>query len=142
MPARSKIPQETLDAYLQTHYHVFGDSPTYLQIGVASATLADIHRQHGVTQSAFITAWNPLSVPLGADENAERQRALARELAQRGLRVIDGVGQHPEHTWPGEASFLVLGCSLDDAKALGERHGQNAIVWADADAIPQLVILR
>ncbi|MFZ8986054.1 MAG: DUF3293 domain-containing protein, partial [Steroidobacteraceae bacterium] len=26
--------------------------------------------------------------------------------------------------------------------ALGERYGQNAIVWSGADAVPQLVMLR
>ncbi len=140
--AMSTIPQATIDAYLETHYHVFGDSPTSLQIGIASAVLAEIHRMHRVSASAFITAWNPLSQALSGEENAARQRVLALELTHRGLAFIDGIGQHPLGTWPGEASCLVLGCSLDVAKELGEAHGQNAIVWSGADAVPQIVLLR
>jgi len=40
---------------------------------------------------------------------------LARELAQRGLAVELGVGQHPSGDWPGEPSFLVYGLALEAA---------------------------
>jgi hypothetical protein len=36
----------------------------------------------------------------------------------------------------------VLGMALDAAQEVGRRYGQNAIVWAGADAVPELVLLR
>jgi hypothetical protein len=33
-------------------------------------------------------------------------------------------------------------CVGEQAQALGAEFGQNAIVWADADAVPQLILLR
>lgn len=36
----------------------------------------------------------------------------------------------------------MLRISLEAAKELGARYEQNAIVWAGADAMPQLILLR
>ncbi len=143
MFSASVIDREIIQAYLETQYHVHGDAPATLVAGQANAALAALHRAAGVTCSAFITAWNPFSQPAcDVASNARRQAELARELTQRGLRVIDGIGQHPSGHWPGEESFLVLGLTLEDAKAIGVRHAQNAIVWSGADAVPQLILLR
>jgi Protein of unknown function (DUF3293) len=138
----SQIPRATIQAYLETHYHVHGSTPALLKIGEGNATLAEIHRLNGVESTAFVTACNPFSEPLDDAANAERQKTLAIELMQRGLTFIEGVGQHPSNDWAGEASFLVLGVSVEEAKELGVRFGQNAIVWAGSDAVPQLMLLR
>jgi hypothetical protein len=79
---------------------------------------------------------------LGDATNEERHTELARELNSRSLIFIEGVGQHPSNEWPGEASYLVFGLTLEASKSLGKRLEQNAIVWSGADATPQLVILR
>lgn len=143
MSSDSDIPRELIQAYLETHYHVHGNAPTTLKVGEPNPSLAALHEAAGVVCSAFITAWNPFSQQAASDAvNAGRQAVLARELAQRGLTFVDGTGQHPSNKWPGEASFLVLGLSLDAARALGTQHGQNAIIWSDADAVPQLILLR
>ncbi|WP_109476615.1 DUF3293 domain-containing protein [Paraburkholderia sp. C35] len=138
----SAIPRETIQAYLETHYQVHGSTPTWLEIGQYNTTLAALHAAHRVTSSAFITACNPFSEPLDASSNAHRQKALAEDIGQLGARSIDGIGQHPSNAWPGEPSFLVLGLSLDKAKALGVKHGQNAIVFCGEDAVPRLILLR
>ena len=142
MLTESNIPRDTIQAYLETHYHVSGDTPATLRVGQVNPALAAQHEAHGVSSSAFVTACNPYSEGVGAQVNAERQTALAREIEQLGLTYIEGVGKHPSNNWPGEASFLVLGVTLDVAKALGEKHGQNAIIWCGADAVPQLILLR
>ena len=92
--------------------------------------------------SAYITALNPFSRALDVAANAERHAALGRELEQRSLASIEGLGQHPSNQWPGEASYLVFGLTLEAAKTLGTRLEQNAIVMAGADAVPQLILLR
>ncbi|HWT38483.1 MAG TPA: DUF3293 domain-containing protein [Paraburkholderia sp.] len=138
----SDIPRETIQAYLETEYFVFDDASTTLKVGQANPKLAALHNTHDVTCSAFITACNPFSQNCSAGFNAARQQELARELKLLGLVVIDGIGKHPSNNWPGEASFLVLGLTLETAKALGTRYGQNAIVWSTDDATPQLVLLR
>ncbi len=139
----SVIDPKTIQAYLETDYHVHGDAPMTLNVGVASPALADLHKASGVTTSAFITACNPFSQAFDDATNTQRQAALARELKSRGLTFIEGIGQHTTNKeWPGEPSFLVLNLSLEAAKALGVRHEQNAIIWCGADAVPQLILLR
>jgi len=129
-------------AYSQTHYGVRGASRFSLRIGRHSAPLQALHTTHNVHCSAYITACNPYSQPLTAAQNAARHAALLRVLRRQGLAWLPGVGRHLAGNWPGERSVLVLGLGLDAASVLGIAFRQNAIVWNDADAVPQLVLLR
>ena len=138
----SVIDRVLIQAFLETDYRVDAPAAMTLRVGVANPLLADLHKARRVESSAFITACNPFSQAFDAASNVERQEALARELRQQGLAFIGGIGQHPSNNWPGEPSFLVLGLSLEAAKALGTRHEQNAIIWCGADAVPTLVLLR
>ena len=138
----SIIAPETRQAYLQTHYSVFGESPLTLEVGIANPALAARYKELKVQSCAFITACNPLGQLLDAGVNADLQAALASELRQRSLVFVEGVGQHPTGQWPGEASFLVWDLSLMAAQTLGSKYDQNAIIWCGLDAVPQLIVLR
>lgn len=140
--AESAIPPATRQAFLATAYHVFAPAPFALRIGERSDPLAALHRAHGVVASAYVTACNPCSQDLGAAANAPRMAALRAELLAAGVAFVDGEGVHPSNGWPPEPSLLVLGLTRAAARALGVRHGQDAIVWCDADAIPQIELLR
>lgn len=137
----SVIPSATLSSYQETDYRVFLEPPLVLHIGVASKELSVLYFQFNTDSAAFITAGNPYSQPLAAAANAMRQAELAAELKQRGLSFFEGEGRHPSGDW-AEPSYLVLGLSLDEAKAMGRRCEQNAVVWCGADAVPELVLLR
>ena len=129
-------------AYQQTEYRVQGSVPAILHVGVRSAQLALLHQLHQTHCSAFVTACNPLGELVDAAVNAQRQEALAAEISRQGHVAMAGIGQHPTGTWPPEPSFLVLGLTRTAALQLGRQFEQNAILWADADAIPQLILLR
>ena len=136
------IDPATVLAYQQTEYRVLGDVPAVLQVGVRCAQLAILHQQHHTDCSAFVTACNPLGELLEAPVNARRQAALAQEISRQGRVAIAGMGQHPQGGWPPEPSFLVPGLTRAAARQLGRRFEQNAILWSDADAVPQLILLR
>jgi hypothetical protein len=68
----------------------------------------------------FITACNPQSQELGPARNQRRQEEFPKELRQRSLKYLAGVGHHPNGGWPGEPSFLILGLELEAAKSLGQ----------------------
>ncbi|WP_432259056.1 DUF3293 domain-containing protein [Cupriavidus sp. TMH.W2] len=138
----SAIDAATLQAYRETRYRVLGEVPMTLRIDAPSTRLAALHSALGVACSAFITAANPFSQRCDDSANATRQQALAQDLARLGLGTIGGAGEHPSNGWPAEPSYLVPGLSLEDARALGEKYGQNAVVWCGADAVPRLVLLR
>jgi hypothetical protein len=136
------IDPATVLAYQQTEYRVLGSVPAVLQVGVRCAPLALLHQMHHTDCSAFVTACNPLGQLLEPAANAQRQAALAQELSRQGRVALAGIGQHPQGGWPPEASFLVPGLSRAAAQQLGRMFEQNAVLWADADAIPQLILLR
>ena len=138
----SEVAPALQQSYRETDYKTLGDEPLTLRVGEACPALATLHKQHRVDCSAFITACNPLSSAIGKSANAERHAALGRELGQRSLASIEGIGEHPFNGHPGEASYLIFGLTLEAAKTLGTRLEQNAIIWTGADAVPQLVLLR
>jgi hypothetical protein len=140
--SESLIDRKTIQAYRETEYHVFGDSPFTIRIGEPNAALAAACKSNGAESSAYITACNPNSEPLDDSANAERQNSLRRELMERKLAFVEGVGQHPFNGWPGEPSFLIFGLDLEGARDLSTRLEQNAFVWAGYDGIPRLELLR
>lgn len=141
MTTTSKIDPATIQAYRGTHFCVESDPPITLLVGQRNEALPTLHQVAGAASSAFLTAWNPYSRKCNDETNANLQKALADELRVRSLHFVPGVGRHPSSEW-AEPSFRVLGISLEAAKELGNRHGQNAIVWCGAEAVPQLVLLR
>ena len=128
-------------AYQATDFQVNAEQPFTLNIGISSQPLEVLYKSSCVNSAMFITASNPFSQLLSEDENSLRNVKLIDEIKQRSLKYIRGIGQDPERKWPGEDSILVLGLGLEAAKALGKHYEQNAIVWCDADAVPQLIFL-
>jgi Protein of unknown function (DUF3293) len=139
---QSTIPLELIQAFRETAYRVEAPEPFVLSIDERSEPLGQLYSAHSVSSCAFITAWNPYSESLSAEENSTRQIQLAKDVRELGLKLIEGEGKHPDGLWPGEASYLVLGLSLDEAQKLGQQYQQNAILWCGADAIPRLVLLK
>jgi hypothetical protein len=142
VPAPSDIDLELIEFYRATEYWVHADAPFVLRVDVPSPALARLHEAHGVTSSAFLTAWNPFSEPPTGASNTARQATLEAELKKRGLVYVHGEGRGASDEDWSEPSFLVLGITREDACAIGARYEQNAILFADADAVPRLVLLR
>jgi hypothetical protein len=138
----SSIDPATLRAYRETEYRVLGTVPAVLRIGVHCADLAVLHRAHHTTCSAFVTACNPQGQIVSDRSNARQQQRLVAEILRRGLAAIAGIGVHPGGEWRGEPSFLVPGLIREAAQDLGRLFAQNAVVWSDADAVPELLLLR
>jgi hypothetical protein len=142
MQEATLIDPHTLRAYRETDYRVLSDMPFIMHIDEVCSPLATVHAQYGVSCSAFITTCNPFSQTLDTQHNLRRQTELGWVLEEMGLPCLHGLGIHPAGTWPGEDSFLALGLELAPARATGRRFEQNAIVWAGADTVPQLILLR
>ena len=138
----SNIPPETIAAYTETVYRVFGDTAFEIIIGQSCESLGILYKKFGCNSSAFITAFNPKGVPISEAENTSAQLNLEERLRQSSIQVIDGIGVDSAGRWPSESSVLALGLSLDEAKYWGTEFQQNAIVWIPVDITPQLILLR
>lgn len=140
---RTKIPSETLLSYQRTLYRVKAAPKAWtLHIGKRSARLASLYRQENFSTAAFITAYNPLGQKTSKAKNVLAQKRLIKDVRKEGFSFIPGVGEDPKGQWTSEASLLVLGLRLKEAKSLGKKYHQNAIVFAGQNAVPRLIVLR
>lgn len=138
----SSLAPGLLAAYRAAHYQVRDGAGSFtLKVGRRSAELASLMTASGYECVAFITACNPYSQPLDVQQNRFLQLQLEQELRRQGYELLPGVGFDPTGEWPGEESLLVLGMELSHARQTGQRYRQNALIWADTDAIPQLITL-
>jgi len=137
---------ELIQAFLETHYRVHQPGPDApqltLRVGQASPGLSALHQAHGVDCSAFLTAYNPFAKKVSLEVNLKRQGELKQELSSRSLIFLLGEGQHPTNGWEPEPSVLALGLSLEDAKAMGRKYDQAAIVCIGPTGVPELVLLQ
>jgi hypothetical protein len=79
-------------------------------------------------QWAYVTAYNPNSQLLPIAENVARQQTLVKAVQDRGLTFFEGASVLDAAAWPPEPSLLILGIAPGDARSLGRRFGQLAIV--------------
>lgn len=129
-------------AYRATLYRVRAGSSTFdLRVDVASDALAALMRRHGVTTAAYLTACNPCSVRTAEAANRAASEELRTALVRADAFLFEGEAIDPTGTWPAEPSFLALGLALATARELGMRFRQNALLFADDDAVPRLVWL-
>ena len=129
-------------SYERTHYHVSSEKPFTLILNKKSNRLRELFSNLRASCATYITAFNPLSCPLSYEENQSRNENLKSDIADMGLILISGFGQDPLGKWSKEESFLIFGLNLPDAKTLGVKYQQNAILWCDIDAIPKLILLK
>lgn len=139
---KSIISPELMKAYENTDFCVLEPKKFTLHIGIQSPDLAKLYMEMGVHSAGFLTAWNPYSGVVAAEQNKRALDNLRRALSLDGLPTLNAIGVDRSGKWPGEDSFLVLGVSIERAKTLGAEFEQNAIVWAGPDAVPSLILLR
>ena len=140
--SESALGPTLIQAYLATHYRVDAAQPFVLKVGEANESLAQLLSQQKTECAVYLTACNSLGQLLSDADNLRRQSELEGELNGRSLQFIRGTGQDSQGEWPGEASFLIFGLSLEASRALARQHEQNALVWCAKDAIPQLILLK
>ncbi|MEA3200684.1 MAG: hypothetical protein QOE90_2112 [Thermoplasmata archaeon] len=123
---------------LERAYRVttYAAGPLRLRIGEPNAALDELLARHGAATWAYLTAWNPGSVPRGETEN----RAAARRLLDRlaGYPCIEGESVGDGGAWR-EPSVLVLGIRRDEALAIARDFGQLAFVVGERGGAPRLV---
>jgi hypothetical protein len=131
------IPGELMQAYLTTNYRV-DQLNVSIRIGQIDEPLEGILEEHGCNEWAFITAYNPFSVPLKEDINAMRHLQLLMDVSSFTFFEGEGVGEDP--AWKPEKSLLIIGIGCESAKELGLKYGQNAIVIGAKGMSAELLI--
>lgn len=125
-------------AYLQTTYWVEArPQPLALRIDQRSRQLDRMLGECGASRWAFVTACNPRSELRPHCYNAARQRALLRVLRGSGWDWLHAVAQGDD--WPAEPGVLVPGMGRTQARRLGRRFRQHAVVVGERGKPAELV---
>ena len=98
-------------AFEATHYEVEGPAPAVFRIGQDGPQVAGWLSKVGARSACIVTAWNPFSREMPAEENARRQQALLDRVEAAGLRCLPARGRDPSGQWPPEDSLCVLDAS-------------------------------
>ena len=128
-----------LSAYENTSFNVYQPKIS-IRIGVINKELDNLLLTNQCETYAFVTAYNPYSALKSHEENRKLNEALFRDLIDE-YQLFEGEGVGEDISWEPEKSFLVLGITLDDAKAIGVKYSQNAIVFGRIGEKPELLVL-
>lgn len=127
-------------AYRATTYRVFlPGGLVELRIGQPCAQLADWLAREDCPGFAIITAFNPASRQLAAEQNAERQARLECDLLEGNYEPYGAENVPDEAGGPVEEACFVPDLAPEDAAALAADYGQNAVVCGAADGVPHLL---
>lgn len=127
----TEIPRDLIMAYETTDFGVLEPREFTLRVGQRSADLQSLYVDMSVTCAGYLTAWNPFSKEASELENENAQQQLLRQLSLEGFPALSALGIDPSGDRLGEESVFVPGLSLDRAKLLGSKFGQNALCGSD-----------
>jgi hypothetical protein len=134
-----RVPQPLYDAYRRSPFTVQdGDDVVVLRVDHHDARVDALLAKHGAASAAWLTAWNPGSVPFSRHANRRRHRRLVEALG--ATPYLDGEGVSPDRQWR-ERGVFVLGVDREGARRLGARFGQVSIVVVARGAAPALVVV-
>jgi hypothetical protein len=134
---------DDFEAYRLTNYIAWTPlGEICLRVGVRNEKLAELLEPRASRNWAFITAFNPASLPRTREENIARQQQLESTLRKERRTFFPGEGIGDDPQWPPEQSVLVLDIDRATAGELAKEFGQNAILAGDERAVPELVDCR
>lgn len=141
-PAEPPQLSEALLANYRKADYVFryGQYSTKMKIGKKCDDLAYMMADFQATTAVFITPYNPHGELLGQEENLERYERFVDEIKMIGNSFFYGYGGDPDNEWPPEKSLLIFNLSRREANAIAKKYEQNAFVFVDQQAIPELVV--
>ncbi|WP_420428482.1 DUF3293 domain-containing protein [Algiphilus sp.] len=137
---RSAALQRLEAPYRATRYRVFLPTATdEVRIGQTAPAVDDWLALHGSRQAAIVTACNPRSLPLGCAANRRLQAALLHLLHAMPHPMLPACNTATTGAWPDEHSLIVADLTRGEARRLGARFHQNAVVWIDRGRPAQLL---
>ena len=130
-------------AYRNTRYRVFLPRACLeLRVGERHPALDAWLESQGFSRWSLLTAWNPGSRLLPAEENRSRQARMEQALLARGFQPFPGENQAGNADWPPEASLLVPGMGRDEAGRLARDFDQNAFLAGERRGIAELLWIQ
>ncbi len=136
------LPAALFEAYQRSVYRVaVAGRRLDIAVGETHADLDLLLSEAAVRSWALVTAANPGSHELSAEENAERQGRLDSYLRELGYRSFPGESFDPESGDFFEEQRWVLGIDREGAVALARTFGQAALLYGEIGGRAELVLV-
>lgn len=135
------LPPELLESYRNAEYVVFGDPELVLRVGERNAGVDALLEENDARTGAYVTPANPRGELWSREENLAVLESFHHSLRDTKYTCYAGEGRDPNGEWVAEPSLLVVGIELDEAKEMGRRLEQNAIVFVEKGQAPALILL-
>jgi hypothetical protein len=113
--------------YLATTYHAAG-----FEIRFSSLETGQVLFEG--RRFALITAQNPRSTPLDADQNLALNMIMQTVLQAKGWSFGNSYGHNSDLSW-SEAGFIVWDVELPDILRVARDFEQNAILYSDGSRL-------
>jgi hypothetical protein len=137
---RAAAETEKRAAFVAAEYSVQLEQRTVkFRIGSMNSRLDALVTSRQAKSWALVSAWNPGLTKPSDEENESRQATLVAEAQVRGYEVFPGDGHDPDGRWKAEPSAWIVGIGQDEAKELGRKYGQWAVVVGTVGARSQLL---
>ena len=136
------VTTELITAYLNANYYILEKEQFKFQIGAYSKDFENLFKQYNVNNGSFISAYNPRSQPTIQIQNKDKHGRFKNRLLKDSLLFLEAVSTDPLGNWPPEYGFLVLGINKNKAIQFGISLCQNAIVYIDFKAVPELILVN
>ena len=130
---------QLIDSYLKTSFEVVGKF--ILRPRIKSDEIEKLFLQGGHQSASCITAFNPASKVCSDSENLSSHEKLIQEVESMQIQFASMIGHCIHGQWKSEKGLFLLGVSLDQAKQLGRKFNQNAIVFVGKDCIPEIYVI-
>lgn len=127
-------------AYRSTCYCVYTPGrKIQLRAGYRNADMDALFKFIQETEASFLTAWNPRSLVLSANENKQRNDSLLSKILSAKLRYFPAVGIPMQSRWQPEESYLIVGLGLAEACRWAQEYEQNAFLYTAINQPSELV---
>jgi hypothetical protein len=121
---------ELIQAYSDTNYIL--ENGIRFNVDSENKQLSEFMLKNEITQAAFITAYNPLSVESNPKLNQEKHEKLGASLSKK-YKVTQGAGSDAQEIWPPEPSYFVHNIDYSKAVQLAQEFNQLAFVFVNQD---------
>jgi hypothetical protein len=128
-------------ASMTTRYTV--DLPTgttiTLSIGAPSTEVDKLLNQNHAKEYAYLTAYNPQSTTLSAEENNARHLILCQEVTRLGFRFLTGKAIPDAGEWEPEMCVFAFDMPRSTVLKLCQSYAQDGAVVGEIGSAPKLM---
>lgn len=110
-----------------------------LTIGAPTAEVDLLLSQNNASSFAYLTAFNPQSTTLSADENWKRHEQLCLELKQRGFSFLTGKAIPDTGEWEPETCVFAFDMPRAIVLELCQAYAQDGAVVGELGSAPKLM---